>query len=373
MTLPRCIPPPVKTWNGSTSSIGGSVAANANANAQRGSSSNNNHLGTGAGGGGGGAGGGSSSSNNANNINATNGTEDNEDEITLESDLELLGRTVHAVSSALTEPPKENDRFMIYDVSFNPKGCVWDALIVVQLNDDGEGGDDGGEEEEDGSSRGGSNSRISESQQQQQSTTSRRRDRSSSRNHRRGSSSSRHRSSSSSRRRSTSRNNHRSMSRSKRRGGSNSEEMMMLDGKKSFSFPIKVTCAEDDNVVDGSSSDSIQQLQQSHHHRRTGQGPHPKRAKTYAVDLAVIDDMPHHPISSWSTSEAAEHRDDIKNAMEWVSFGIRRSMARSMFPQFPEGCQGRPFREIYQLNKKVSVCCILLLWGILVLLSLPRE
>ena len=55
---------------------------------------------------------------------------------------------------------------------------------------------------------------------------------------------------------------------------------------------------------------------------------------------------------------AAEHRDDIKNAMEWVSYGIRRSMARSMFPQFPEGCQGKPFREIYQLNKKVRVCVV---------------
>lgn len=29
-------------------------------------------------------------------------------------------------------------------------------------------------------------------------------------------------------------------------------------------------------------------------------------------------------------------------------------MARSMFPQFPEGCQGKPFREIYQLNKKLK-------------------
>lgn len=132
---------------------------------------------------------------------------------------------------------------------------------------------------------------------------------------------------------------------------------MMMDGKKTFSFPIRVTCAEDDNVGGGSGSgsgelDMTQQNQQQQHRR--GQGPHPKRAKTYAVDLAVIDDMPHHPISSWSTSEAAEHRDDIKNAVEWVSYGIRRSMARSMFPQFPEGCQGRPFREIYQLNKKVS-------------------
>ncbi|KAL3771465.1 hypothetical protein ACHAW5_006148 [Stephanodiscus triporus] len=49
-----------------------------------------------------------------------------------------------------------------------------------------------------------------------------------------------------------------------------------------------------------------------------------------------------------------ERRDDMKNAMEWVSYGIRRSMARSMFPKFPEGCQGRPFREVYQLNKKLK-------------------
>jgi hypothetical protein len=46
----------------------------------------------------------------------------------VESDLELLGRTVHAVSSALTEPPKEGDKYMIYDVSFNSTwvcmGCI---------------------------------------------------------------------------------------------------------------------------------------------------------------------------------------------------------------------------------------------------------
>jgi hypothetical protein len=139
---------------------------------------------------------------------------------------------------------------------------------------------------------------------------------------------------------------------------------MMMDGKKTFSFPIRVTCAEDDNFGgSGSGELDMTQNQQQQQQNRRGQGPHPKRAKTYAVDLAVIDDMPHHPISSWSTSEAAEHRDDIKNAVEWVSYGIRRSMARSMFPQFPEGCQGRPFREIYQLNKKVSFMIYLLLFG----------
>jgi len=110
-----------------------------------------------------------------------------------------------------------------------------------------------------------------------------------------------------------------------------------------------VTCAEDDDVEDV--------VPASPSAGRRGGGappPPPPRAKTYAVDLSVIDDSTHHPISRWTSAEAAEHRDDIKNAMEWVSYGIRRSMARSMFPTFPDGCQGKPFREIYQLNKKLK-------------------
>ena len=215
------------------------------------------------------------------------------EEMIVESDLELLGRTVHAVSSALTEPPKEGDRFMIYDVSFNPKGCVWDALIVVQLQN---------EDDDDNASRGS-----------------------------RGSKGSRSRS--------------RSKSRSKRRGnGPNGWDM-----SRTFSFPIRVTCAEDDDY------DDPPPPQPGSRSRNAPLPPPVRRAKTYAVDLSVVDDAVNHPISRWTPSEAAEHRDDIKNAMEWVSYGIRRSMARSMFPKFPEGCQGRPFREVYQLNKKVRV------------------
>lgn len=325
MTLPRC-PPPVKTWDGSSTSMGGSASNNNTSGAY-----NNNGA--------------------AGFTTPTNSTGDNEDEITLESDLELLGRTVHAVSSALTEPPKENDRFAIYDVSFNPKGCVWDALIVVQLQNDDEG-EEGGD---DGSSRSRSSARSAASSSSQQ-QSSKRRNRSTSRNRRGGKRSS---SRSVSRRRL-----HRSSSRSKYSNNNSSSSGGAgrgdVDGKSTFSFPIRVTCAEDD--IGTSSTDSIQQ---QINHRR-GQGPHPKRAKTYAVDLAVIDDMPHHPISSWSASEAAGYRDDMKSAMEWVSYGVRRSMARSMFPQFPEGCQGRPFREVYQLNKKVSWFWIVIIVGVVI-------
>ena len=206
---------------------------------------------------------------------------------------------------------------MIYDVSFNPKGCVWDALIVVQVQDD----DNDDENDNDKDDNGRSNSRSSRSNRNR-----------SSRSNTRGSSKTR--SKNGNRSRSQSRSS-RSISKNGDAGNNNSK-----DGEnKTFTFPIKVTCAEDDDVTDN----------------LPPQGKNdPPRAKTYAVDLSVIDDSIHHPISKWSTAEAAEHRDDIKNAMEWVSYGIRRSMARSMFPQFPEGCQGKLFREVYQLNKKVS-------------------
>mmetsp|Transcript_9494 Transcript_9494/g.17058 ORF Transcript_9494/g.17058 Transcript_9494/m.17058 type:complete len:914 (+) Transcript_9494:218-2959(+) len=269
MSLPRC-PPPIKSWNGNSS--GASM-----------------HSGSG----------------------------DGEDGSSppVETDLELLGRTVHAVSSALTEPPKEGDKYMIYDVSFNPKGCVWDALIVVQVKDDDNADGDGTTEEQQHSRSPSQNRRGGKGGGAGGSSSSRMRSR----------------------------------SRSKSRNGS-SRSIGTGDAgaggrNKTFTFPIRVTCAEDDDVEDlppaprGGGALAV---------------PSQPRAKTYAVDLSVIDDSIHHPISRWSNAEAADHRDDIKNAMEWVSYGVRRSMARSMFPTFPEGCQGKPFREIYQLNKKLK-------------------
>ena len=249
--------------------------------------------------------------------NHINNNEHGGEEDALESDLELLGRTVHAVSSALTEPAREGDKYMIYDVAFNPKGCVWDALLLVlktEDDDDDEGGGGAGNDDGEGGGKGREGRSASKSSR------------------------SRSRSQSKSRR---------SRSRSVRRGGGGGEGPNGWDMEKTFSFPIRVTCAEDDDYVDPPQKG-----------RDNGSGPpqanNVRHAKTYAVDLSVVDDSPDHPISRWSSQEASENRGYMKNAMEWVSFAIRRSMARSMFPQFPEGCQGKPFREVYQLNKKVS-------------------
>ena len=201
----------------------------------------------------------------------------------IETDLELLGRTVHAVSSALTEPPRVGDRYMIYDVSFNPRGCVWDASVVVYDDDEEEEEDDEGDEKRTAKKSGGGESGT-------------------------------------------------------------------------FTFPIRVTCAEDED--DDDYDDDLGDGEQDGSGGVGGASSRP-RAKTYAVELSIIDDTVH------NLRNAADHRDDIKHSVEWISYGIRRSMARSMFPQFPEGCRGRPFREVYQLNKKVRtvvLCVALLIW-----------
>ena len=37
-----------------------------------------------------------------------------------------------------------------------------------------------------------------------------------------------------------------------------------------------------------------------------------------------------------------------------ISLDLRKSLVRVEFPLFPEGCQGKTFRQVYQLNARVS-------------------
>lgn len=46
---------------------------------------------------------------------------------------------------------------------------------------------------------------------------------------------------------------------------------------------------------------------------------------------------------------------EAKEVFELVALKVRKSMVRLEFPEFPEGCKGRPFRDVYQLNARV--CC----------------
>jgi S-methylmethionine-dependent homocysteine/selenocysteine methylase len=44
---------------------------------------------------------------------------------------------------------------------------------------------------------------------------------------------------------------------------------------------------------------------------------------------------------------------EAKATFEALSLVVRKAVVRCEFPEFPEGCKGRVFREVYQLNARV--------------------
>lgn len=44
---------------------------------------------------------------------------------------------------------------------------------------------------------------------------------------------------------------------------------------------------------------------------------------------------------------------EAKEIFDLLCLKIRKCIVRLEFPEFPEGCKGRPFREVYQLNARV--------------------
>ena len=45
---------------------------------------------------------------------------------------------------------------------------------------------------------------------------------------------------------------------------------------------------------------------------------------------------------------------EAKATFEMASLVVRKAVVKCEFPNFPEGCKGRAFREVYQLNARVS-------------------
>ena len=50
---------------------------------------------------------------------------------------------------------------------------------------------------------------------------------------------------------------------------------------------------------------------------------------------------------------------EAKATFEMTALTVRKAVVKCEFPSFPEGCRGRAFREIYQLNARVGcwLCC----------------
>lgn len=73
---------------------------------------------------------------------------------------------------------------------------------------------------------------------------------------------------------------------------------------------------------------------------------------TYVVDTTLV---PKKGTSDPGFKEA-------KASFDFVALQVRKAVVQCEFPEFPEGCKGQPFREVYQLNARVSV--ILFIFGL---------
>jgi len=70
---------------------------------------------------------------------------------------------------------------------------------------------------------------------------------------------------------------------------------------------------------------------------------------TFVVDTTLVGKSDK-SISSTSLPGFKE----AKATFEATSLVVRKAVVRCEFPEFPEGCKGRIFREVYQLNARVS-------------------
>lgn len=79
----------------------------------------------------------------------------------------------------------------------------------------------------------------------------------------------------------------------------------------------------------------------------------------YVVDTLLI---PKVPVDPNPLAPPLKGYRDAKQAFDFLSLQVRKAIVGMEFPEFPEGCKGRAFREVYQLNARVSVHIVLKLY-----------
>jgi len=74
----------------------------------------------------------------------------------------------------------------------------------------------------------------------------------------------------------------------------------------------------------------------------------------YVVDTRLT------PKEKLDTNEAPlQGFKEAKAVHEYVALKVRKAIVSLEFPEFPEGCKGRAFRDVYQLNARVrGTCCL---------------
>jgi hypothetical protein len=71
---------------------------------------------------------------------------------------------------------------------------------------------------------------------------------------------------------------------------------------------------------------------------------------TFVVDTNLVGKS-----SDSLTSTSLPGFREAKGVLEFTALAVRKGVVRCEFPVFPEGLKGKTFREIYQLNARVSI------------------
>lgn len=71
----------------------------------------------------------------------------------------------------------------------------------------------------------------------------------------------------------------------------------------------------------------------------------------YEVDTVLL---PKVPVDPNPLAPSLKGFKEAKASFDVLSLSVRKAVVRLEFPEFPEGCKGRAFREVYQLNARVS-------------------
>ena len=72
------------------------------------------------------------------------------------------------------------------------------------------------------------------------------------------------------------------------------------------------------------------------------------QGNAYIIDTTLV------PKNSKANTNGGMGFKEAKAAFDYVALQVRKAAVRCEFPEFPEGCKGKPFRDIYQLNARVS-------------------
>eukprot|EP00565_Helicotheca_tamesis_P003257 CAMPEP_0185727906 /NCGR_PEP_ID=MMETSP1171-20130828/3447_1 /TAXON_ID=374046 /ORGANISM="Helicotheca tamensis, Strain CCMP826" /LENGTH=542 /DNA_ID=CAMNT_0028396551 /DNA_START=481 /DNA_END=2109 /DNA_ORIENTATION=+ len=75
--------------------------------------------------------------------------------------------------------------------------------------------------------------------------------------------------------------------------------------------------------------------------------------KSYVVDINLVDDRGDVKDYDDESDDPAK-QEYIKKVFDEIGYDIKKALVRCEMPEFPEGCKGRAFRDLYQLNARLK-------------------